>query len=373
MKWSREEYIELMTFGKVERQMLVELFGPLIGLDKEWRAQGATEDQISMTAFDFDYVPAFWVGAKTSILGGEAPKVIEDTPTHTISIDEFGRKVKLPKGFATIALPMDFPVKTMDDWLKIKPKFMFCEDRINWDRINEAARLQKQGVFILGGMEGGFDLPRELMGEENACIAYYEDPELMEDIISTISDTAFKIYERISDKVVIDQLVVHEDMAGKSGPLIGPSQINEFIKPYYRRIWDMLSAKGTKLFSQDSDGNMNAVLDSFLDCGLNVSYPCEPAAGMDVVKLRKKYGNRIAFKGGIDKHVLRKSKEDIRKELEYKMQPLMRQGGMVFGLDHRIPNGTPLENYVYYVQTAREILGLPPLDPKIKGWQRQSF
>ncbi len=40
--------------------------------------------------------------------------------------------------------------------------------------------------------------------------------------------------------------------------------------------------------------------------------------------------------GGIDKHVLRRSKEEIRRELEYKLQPLMQQGGMVFGLDHRI-------------------------------------
>ena len=51
MKWNREEYIELMTFGKVERQMFVELFGPLIGLDAEWRKQGATEGEINMTDF----------------------------------------------------------------------------------------------------------------------------------------------------------------------------------------------------------------------------------------------------------------------------------------------------------------------------------
>jgi len=69
-------------------------------------------------------------------------------------------------------------------------------------------------------------------------------------------------------------------------------------------------------------------------------------------------GNRFTFKGGIDKHVLRQSKEDIKKELEYKMQPLMQQGGMIFGLDQRIPNGTPLENYKYYVDTGNEILDL---------------
>ena len=69
----------------------------------------------------------------------------------------------------------------------------------------------------------------------------------------------------------------------------------------------------------------------------------------------------LAFMGGIDKHILRCSKEEIRKELEYKMQPLMQEGGMIFGLDHRITNGTPIESYRYYVNTGREILGLPPL------------
>jgi uroporphyrinogen-III decarboxylase len=94
---------------------------------------------------------------------------------------------------------------------------------------------------------------------------------------------------------------------------------------------------------------------------------------MDIVEVRKKYGRRLAVRGGIDKHVLRKDTAAIRMELEYKLQPLMRQGGTVFGLDHRIPNGTPLENYRYYVDLGREILGLPPRDGKSKGWQRMAF
>mgnify|MGYP000441834081 CR=1 FL=1 len=44
--------------------------------------------------------------------------------------------------------------------------------------------------------------------------------------------------------------------------------------------------------------------------------PIEPAAGMDMVALRKQYGRRLALLGGIDKHVLRRSKEGIRRELE---------------------------------------------------------
>lgn len=373
MKWTREEYINLMTFGKVDRQMFVELFGPLVGLEEEWIKQGATEDEINMIGFDWDYVPTIHCGENTGVRGGFTPQVIEETPEYIISKDSLGRTTKLCKGYATISLPLEYPVKDMDSWLKLKPMFQFHEDRINWDAVEAAKRAQNQGTLVLAHIPGGFDFPRELMGEELTCICYYEEPELMYDILATIEDTAFKVLDRISDKLVIDNLCIHEDMAGKSGPLIGPNLVNQFLKPYYRKIWDMLSSKGTKLFSQDSDGNMNPIIDSMLDCGVNIMYPAEPAAGMDIVALRNKYGKRLAFKGGIDKHVLRQSKEDIRKELEHKLQPIMQESGTVFGIDHRIPNGTSLENYKYYIETAREILGLPQRDSTKRGWRRMAF
>lgn len=373
MRWTRQEYIEHMTFGQSDRAMLVELFGPLIGLEDEWAAQGAERNELSLSAFDFDYVPLVSSGCNTGVRGGMKPKVIKDTPTHTISTDHLGRTVKLCKGRATIPLPLNFPVTDMDSWMKIKPMYEFHEDRINYDALSLAKKLQEtEDRLVLASIPGGFDELRELMGEENLCIAYYEDPELIEDILNTISNTAFAVLDRASEIVTIDNLTVHEDMAGKSGPMIGPNLVREFMLPYYRRIWDMLSAKGTRLFSQDSDGNINPILDTMIECGVNVTLPAEPAAGMDMVALREKYGTKLGFKGGIDKHVLRRSKAEIRAELEYKLQPQMRVG-TVFGLDHRIPNGTPLENYRYYVETAREILGLPPLDKERSGWARMAF
>ena len=44
-----------------------------------------------------------------------------------------------------------------------------------------------------------------------------------------------------------------------------------------------------------------------------------------------------------------------------------------FGLDYRIPNGTPLENYKFQVDTAREILNLPSRDGKRRGRVSQAF
>lgn len=371
MKWHRKDYIDLMTFERADRQMFVELFGPLVGLEKEWLNQGATREEIELTAFDFDYAETVSCGGNTGIFGGVAPRVIEENEEYLFQIDEYGRKTKLCKSSASIPLPMDYPVTDMESWLKIKHWFTFNENRIDWEQVERAKKAQEEGAIVTALIPGGFDLPRQLMGEEQVCFCYYDQPELMEDILNTTGETAFQVLDRISDRLVIDNLLVHEDMAGKSGPLIGPDLIRQFIKPYYRKIWDMLSARGTKLFSQDSDGNMNAVIDAFLECGVNIMLPNEPAAGMDIVQLRKKYGNRLAFKGGIDKHVLRQDKDAVLKELEYKLQPLMQQGGMVFGLDHRIPNGTPLETYRYYVKTAREILGLPPVSGR--GWRRMAF
>ncbi|MBN2092202.1 hypothetical protein JW964_21460 [candidate division KSB1 bacterium] len=374
MKFHREEYLDLMTFHSTPpRQMFVELFGPLIGLEAEWRSQGATPEELDLVAFDWDYVSVIDCGGKTGLFGGYPKRIIEETSEYLIEKDELGRTIKLCKGMATIALPLDFPVKDMDDWQKVKPFFTFNEKRIDWSAVEQAQKMQANGTLVVANIPGAFDMPRQLMGEENACLCYYLQPELMEDMLQTFSDTAFEVLQRISEKLVIDQLSVHEDLAGKSGSLVGPPQIETFIKPYFRRIWELLSSRGTKIFDMDTDGNVNSVLDAFLDCSLNSMHPMEPAAGMDSVAVRKKYGTRLAIRGGIDKHVLRQDKAAIRKELEYKMQPLMQQGGIAFGLDHRIPNGTPIENYRYYVNVGRELLGLPPLNSGSKGWQRMAF
>ncbi len=353
----REEYLDYMTFRSNERPLFTELFGPLIGLKEEWAEQGATPEELDLSCYRFRCPMRGGIPVSTGWTGGEPPQVIEETDDYRIVRDHMGRTMKLIKGFATIPLPLDHPVKTMDDWLRIKHHYEFSEERLarDWERV--AREHLEAGRATVVSIPGGFDEPRQLMGEEAACLAFYDQPELIHDILDTIANTALKVLDRVSSTVRIDELGVHEDMAGKSGPLVGPKQIQEFIGPYYRRVWDMLSSRGARLFSQDSDGNMEHVIPAFLDAGLNVMYPMEPAAGMDIVRTRETYGTRLAFMGGIDKHILRRSQEEIVAELEYKIPPMVRTGGCILSLDHRIPNGTPLENYKFYIRKAWEIMG----------------
>lgn len=352
----REEYLDYMTFKSNERPLFTEIFGPMVGLKEEWEEQGATPEELDMSAFRYRFEARGGIPVSTGRMGGYPTEFIKETEDHILTRDGLGRTMKLSKGAATLALPMDYPVKNMDDWLKLKPFYAFSEARFgkNWEET--ARRHLEAGRVVSVGIPGGFDEPRQLMGVEMLGIAYYEQPELVHDILKTIGDTAHKVFDRVSATVQIDLLSVHEDMAGKTGPLAGPKQVSEFIKPYYRRIWDMLADRGARLFDQDSDGNMNAVIPAFLDAGLNCMHPMEPAADMDIVKIREKYGTKLAFYGGIDKHVIRRSKEEIVAELEYKIPPMIATGGCVLALDHRIPNGTPLENYRFYVNKVWEML-----------------
>ncbi len=359
MVWNRDEYISHMTFEYTGKELFTEIFGLMVDLDKQWFLEGASEAEINLSAFGWDNVKHAFVGANTGAKTDITPSVIVDNDEYTISVDRMGRKQKLCKGSATIPLPMEYPVSTYDDWLKIKHWYEFSEDRINVNNLTHLKYLRDNGYLIIINIPGGFDEPRQLLGEENLCISYYEQPELIKDILDTIADTSIKVFERVLKYVNIDQLFVHEDMAGKSGPLAGPDQVREFITPYYKRLWEPLKDSGAKLFSQDSDGNMNCLIDEFLEAGINIMFPFEPGSGMDMVKTRKKYGKRLAIKGGIDKYVLRAGKEDIRRELEYKINDLTMGGGTAFSIDHRIPNGVPIENYRYYVNYGRELLGLP--------------
>lgn len=353
---SREEYLDYMTFRRNERPLFTEIFGPIVGLKEEWEEQGATPEELSFSAFEYRCEARGHVPVNTGRMGGYPPQILEETNEFILSRDELGRTMKLAKGVATLPLPMDYPVRTMDDWLRIKHWYEFSEARYasDWERI--AREHLVAGRVVCVGIPGGFDEPRQLMGEERLCMAYYDNPELIHDILGTIGETAFKVLDRVSSTVQVDLLSVHEDMAGKSGPLAGPKQVRHFIKPYYRRVWDLLASRGARLFDQDSDGDMNAVIPSFLEAGVNCMHPMEPAANMDIVKIRVQYGERLAFYGGIDKHVLRRSREEIVAELEYKIPPMVASGGCVLALDHRIPNGTPLKNYRFYIQKAWEIM-----------------
>lgn len=353
----RDEYLDHMTFEANARPLFTETFGPMPGLVGEWRAQGALPDELDFSGFRYRAPLIYSVPVSAgSWCGGQAPEVLEETDEHIIERDHMGRRLMLIKGMATLPIPLDYPVATAEDWPRIRPHFEFSEERFGQAWEEQTRQKSAQGYAVSVGIPGAFWTLRDLMADEQACLGTYTQPALIHDILATMADTACQVLERVSSLVQVDMLGTAEDIAGKTGPMWGPVQVREFLVPYYRRVWDLLRARGARLFLMDSDGDISPIIPDLLEAGVNVITPCEPVGGMDLVALRKTYGTRLAFQGGLDKFAVLKGKDAIEHELEAKLPPLLRTGGCLFGNDHRLVAGTTIENYRFYVAKVWEIL-----------------
>lgn len=352
----REEYLDHMTFRANKRVLFHELFGPLPGVKEAWREQGASPEELDFSAFPFVEPLFFDVGAVTGYFGPDQAEVLVDDGRELVFKNHMGIRHRMLRGSSTIALPSEYPVRTREDWLRIRQFYEYVPERLPAGFRERCREQRALGHVIVAAMPGGFDEIRVLMGDEEAIVAPYEQPELVAEILDVIGATAERVIAEIAGDGLLDQLNVHEDMAGKSGPLWGPAQVEEFMVPYYRRVWETARRGGCRLFNVDSDGDCNAIMESLLKGGVNMFHPCEPMANMDIVALRRKFGARLAFEGGIDKYALLAGKDAIARELARVVPFMAASGGCMLGLDHRIPNGVSLENYRFYVKRLMEII-----------------
>ncbi len=352
----REEYLDALTFKGPPRVFFREIFGPLVGLKEEWAAQGASAAELDLSAFRYRQALLWGCGAKTGWVGPDQSRLIEETDEHILFFDERGIRSRLIKASASLPLPLEWPVRTMDDWLRVKPRYEYSPGRAPAGLAAEMRKRKAAGYVVTASAPGAFDEVRVLLGDEEAAVVGYTQPELVRDILDTIGVTAARVLEEATRDEGIDMLLVHEDMAGKSGPLWGPSQVDELMGPYYRRVWEVARGRGARLFQIDSDGDCNAILPNLVEAGINFFHPCEANANMDVTAIRGRFGRRLALEGGLDKFALLRGEAAIEADLERKIPPMVGSGGCVLALDHRIPNGVPLSAYRFYVKKAWQII-----------------
>jgi uroporphyrinogen decarboxylase len=103
----------------------------------------------------------------------------------------------------------------------------------------------------------------------------------------------------------------------------------------------------------DCDGNVNALIPLFLEGGVNCMYPFEARANMDVLAVRRQYGQRLSIIGGVDKTALSKGREEIVKEVESKVPPLAKTAGYIPSVDHGVPSDVTFGNYAYYIELLK--------------------
>jgi uroporphyrinogen decarboxylase len=183
---------------------------------------------------------------------------------------------------------------------------------------------------------GFFGALRNMMGVENLCLAFYDQPALVERMMEQRADAIIEITAAVLEVTDFDVFWFWEDMAYNHGPLIGPELFRRFALKHYRRVCDWLHSRGIRHIGLDSDGDIRTLIPIWLDAGIDHLWPFEVQAGMDVVEIRGIYGHDLALMGGIDKRAVAKGGEVMRAEVD-RVVGLVADGGYIPELDHSAP------------------------------------
>lgn len=161
----------------------------------------------------------------------------------------------------------------------------------------------------------------------------------------------------------IELIGVGGDFAGNR-PLISPALYQKYIVPEVRRMSRNLHEAGAWAINA-SDGNLWSVIEDFLlGCEVDGYLEIDAGAGMDLVRLKKLYGDRITFFGNLDcGNLLSFSPiEEIQRQTIECIQAGWGNGGHILCAGNAITASIPLKNYLAVVETYREYFHLPPLE-----------
>jgi len=304
--------------------------------------------------------PAVIFPVKSWIFPEFEVEVIEEFKDGSkIIVDEMGIKKRIGKENDSIPEYYEWPVKNRDSWERFKLKRLNPATPGRYtDNLNGAVEFYKNRDFplMMGGEVGFFGPLRYLLGEVKLLTSYYDQPDLIKEMINYLVDFWTEVYYPLLSKIKPDCFLIWEDMCYKTGPLISPEIFKEFMLPAYKKFTSLLKGNGVDIIIVDTDGNCWKLIPVFIEGGVTCIYPMEVAAEMDVVEVRKKFP-KLQMTGGIDKRVLAKDKSSIDRELEGKIPYMIKQGGYIPHIDHNVPPDVPFENFVYYRKRLEELIG----------------
>ncbi|MFH1740475.1 MAG: uroporphyrinogen decarboxylase family protein [bacterium] len=295
-------------------------------------------------------------------------KVLEHRDGHYLVRDWMGAVVEIsdrydctylrfPKDFVTRKWHK-FPVETREDWETIKWRYdpstpgRYCDDFPARQRF-----LEKEDGFIDFQFNGPFWQLREWCGFENLCMLFLDDPEFVHEMIDFWTAFVSETMRPVLQNFEVDRVGISEDMAYKAHSMISPAMTREFLLPAYKRWVSEIKASGCPVIDMDSDGYIGELIPIWIEAGINCCDPIEVAAGNDIVEYRNRFGNQMAYTGGIDKRAIAAGGEVMRAELMRVVPPLLEEGGFIPGCDHGVPSDIAWPDFLEYSRLLAKLTG----------------
>lgn len=302
------------------------------------------------------------VRIRTRLVPGFEEEIFEETERYVVYLNRNGqiRRRMREDRLTSMDQYLSFPVTDREDFLSLKEHLdPTSPTRYPQFWADEVRKLKGRDYPLLlpaGGEFGFYSRLRELMGTEALSYAWYDHPSFIEEMLDFFADFIIETLRPAVEDIAFESFMFFEDMAGKGGPLMSPKMFRQFLMPRYRKVIDFLRRNNVGSIWVDSDGDCRPLIPIWLELGVDMFIPCEVAAGMDLLEIRREYGEDVGLCGGIDKRQLTKDKKAVEDELYGKVPTLLEQGRYIPMVDHAVPPDIPFENYVYYLELKRRLL-----------------
>jgi uroporphyrinogen decarboxylase len=188
-------------------------------------------------------------------------------------------------------------------------------------------------------------------GHEHLLVGMALDPDWARDMVNVYTELTIELLEILfAREGGPDGLWVWEDLAFKQRPFLSPTMYRELLFPAHQRLFQWAHDRKLPVIFH-SDGFVEPLLPDLIEAGIDCLQPLEVKAGMDLLRVKQRFGGRIALIGGMDARVLETNDPAaVRAELEAKLPGAMAGGGYVLQVDHSVSNRVDYATYKLFAE-----------------------
>jgi len=200
-----------------------------------------------------------------------------------------------------------------------------------------------------------FEVAWQIRGFDELLIDFLQKPEIAEVLLERIAELSLFRARKFAE-VGVDIIHIGDDVGMEDRMLISPGIWRKWLRPRFERI--IKGAREIKpdlVFFYHSDGYVEPIIPDLIEIGVNALNPVQPEC-MDPVKLKKQYGDRLAFWGtiGIQHTLPFGTPETIEAEVKQRIKTVGMGGGLYISPTHVIAPEVPHENLFALVRAIKK-------------------
>ncbi|MGD2155431.1 MAG: uroporphyrinogen decarboxylase family protein [Anaerolineales bacterium] len=197
---------------------------------------------------------------------------------------------------------------------------------------------------------GSIHVAQWLRGFDEWLMDSVTDPDLSIYLLDLLLERWLDVTQRLLEVVGsnVDVLFYAEDIAFHKGPMVSPRTYEQIIHPYQKRVFRFLKDNTHAKLLYHNCGSVTWQIPDLIEMGVDALNPVQVTSYDmgDTASLKQRFGERIAFWGGVDTgHVLPQgTTEDVHAEVQKRVVDLSRNGGYVLASVHNIQADVPPQN-----------------------------